>query len=332
LLILGKSGISGFCSKRALTFAAYSFDYRRKSCDTSTLFPEAPFGVEVANLVTEAAMASAEVHRGISEPVNIGDSVDIGLEADSNRRLHERLKASDLHWLRAARLKYGAAIRVLDISAGGMLLETENALAPDTNVVVELTGPESPILIPSRVLRCRAASLGDVLTYHGACAFKRPLAIPELAAKLAVQTPQPTMSTPVAAAPSVGWQKVVARFNDGRIVCGYTNDFHPSKTQLHLSPNPRHGESTLIPLSQLKALFFVREFAGNPTLVETKVFSEAPKGRKMEVTFHDNEVIIGSTLSYRGVGNGFFLQPADPRSNNLRVFVTAAGLQQARFL
>jgi hypothetical protein len=294
--------------------------------------PERTFGVEVALSVTEVAMASAEVHRRTLEVVCVGDSVEIAIEPESNRRLHERLKASDLHWLQGARLKYGAAVRVLDISAGGMLLETEKALTPDSNVVVELAGPESPILIPSRVLRCRAASLGDILTYQGACAFKRPLTIPELTAKLAVQTPSPAVPTARPAAPNVGWQKVVARFNDGRIVCGYTNDFHPSKTQLHLSPNPRHGESTLIPLSQLKALFFVREFTGNPTLIETKAFPEPPQGRKMEVTFHDNEVMVGSTLSYRGVGNGFFLQPADPRSNNLRVFVTAAGMQQARFL
>ena len=126
-------------------------------------------------------MASAEVHR-IPELVCIGDSVEIVVEPESNRRLHQRLKASDLQWLRSARLKYGAAIRVLDISAGGLLLETEKALAPDANVVVELTGPDSPILIPSRVLRCRASSLGDILTYQGACAFKRPLPIPELPA------------------------------------------------------------------------------------------------------------------------------------------------------
>jgi hypothetical protein len=275
-------------------------------------------------------MASPELHR-IPELVCIGDSVEIVVEPESNRRLHERLKASDLRWLRSARLKYGAAIRVVDISAGGMLLETEKALAPDANVVVELTGPHSPILIPSRVLRCRASSLGDILTFRGACAFKRPLLIPELTLKhaapgqLAAATGQPT-------APATGWQKVIARFNDGRMVCGYTNDFHPSKTQLHLSPNPRSGESTYIPLSQLKALFFVRDFAGDPTLVETKVFSEPQQGRRMEVTFRDNEIMVGSTLSYRGAGNGFFLQPADPRSNNLRVFVTPAGMQQMRFL
>jgi hypothetical protein len=220
---------------------------------------------------------------------------------------------------------------VLDISAGGMLLETSSQLAPEANVVVELFGPESPILVPSRVLRCRMASLGEILKYQGACAFKRPLTIPELTARHAVRR-EVHIARPPAADQSVGWQKVIARFIDGRIVGGYTNDFHPTKQQLHLFPNPRQGESTFIPLVRLKALFFVREFSGDPTLVESKDFVEPPQGRKVEVTFHDDEVMVGSTLGYRGDGNGFFLHPADGRSNNLRVFVTAAGLRRMRFL
>ena len=78
-------------------------------------------------------MASAELHKRSLEVVCIGDSMEITVEPESNRRVHERLKASDLHWLRGARLKYGDDIRVLDISAGGMLLETEKALAPDAS-------------------------------------------------------------------------------------------------------------------------------------------------------------------------------------------------------
>ena len=276
-------------------------------------------------------MASAELHRGLPDIVCIGDSVEIAVDPVSNRRTHERLKASDLQWLRGARVKYGAEVRVLDISVGGMLLETERQLVPDANVVLELTGPDSPILIPSRVLRCRAASLGEILRYQGACAFKRPLTIPELTVKLAARL-QPAAPVARQATPTAGWQKVIARFRDGGLVCGYTNDFHPSKPQLHLSPNPRHGESMFIPLAQLKALFFVRDFTGNPTLVERKTFSDPPQGRKVEVTFHDDEVMIGSTLAYREEGHGFFVHPADPRSNNLRVFVTAAGMQRVRFL
>ncbi len=276
-------------------------------------------------------MASAELHRAPLQVVCIADALDVSMEPGENRRLHERLKASELRLLRGARIKYGADIRVLDISAGGLLLETSKQLAPDANVVVELLGPESPILVPSRVLRCRAASLGEILKYQGACAFKRPLTIPELAAAGLVGQEAP-VARPVAAAPSIGWQKVIARFNDGRIVAGYTNNFHPSKDQLHLFSNPRQGESTFIPLAQLKALFFVREFSGDPALVESKDFVDPPKGRKVEVTFHDNEIMVGSTLGYRGEGNGFFLHPADGRSNNQRVFVSAAGVRGMRFL
>jgi hypothetical protein len=76
----------------------------------------------------------------------------------------------------------------------------------------------------------------------------------------------------------------------------------------------------------------VREFSGDPTLVESKDFVDPPKGRKVEVTFHDHEVMVGSTLGYRGEGNGFFLHPADGRSNNQRVFVTASGMRRMRFL
>ncbi len=276
-------------------------------------------------------MASAELHRAPLQVVCIADALDVSVEPGENRRIHERLRASDLRWLRGARIKYGADIRILDLSAGGILLETSSQLAPDANVVVELLGPDSPILVPSRVLRCRTASLGEILKYQGACAFKRPLTIPELSARSVVRQEAPG-TRPVAAAPSVGWQKVIARFIDGRIVGGYTNNFHPSKPQLHLFPNPRQGESTFIPLAQLKALFFVREFSGDPTLVESKDFIDPPQGRKVEVTFHDNEIMVGSTLGYRAEGNGFFIHPADGRSNNLRVFVTASGLRRMRFL
>ena len=112
-------------------------------------------------------MASAELHRAPLQVVGITDAIDVSMEPGENRRVHKRLRASDLHWLRGARIKYGADIRVLDMSAGGMMVETSSELAPDANVVVELLGPESPILVPSRVLRCRAASLGEILKYQG---------------------------------------------------------------------------------------------------------------------------------------------------------------------
>jgi hypothetical protein len=277
-------------------------------------------------------MASADLHRVSTQVVCLADDVDERVDV-SDRRRHERLRPSALSWLRGARLKYGAEVRILDLSAGGILLEAPSSLTPDSNIVVELMGAGNPIAIPSRVLRCRVASLGEILRYQGACAFKRPLAIPELARRgkdpasalveRAIRETAPSPST---------WQKVIARYQDGRVLAGYTSDFHPSKAQFHISPDPRQGGALLIMVPQLKALFFVREFCGDPTHVECKAFVEPPQGRKVEVIFNDNEVLVGSTLGHRGSGHGFFVQPADSRSNNLRVFVTASGARQIRFL
>jgi len=275
-------------------------------------------------------MTSAELQRRLTAPGRIDGSFD--QKPPSDRRIHERLRAGDLEWLRGASVKYGAEVRVLDISAGGLLLETPQALKPNSSVILELTGPDSPILVPSRVLRCRVASLSDILTYEGACAFRRPLTLPELTMKLTAETAPPAMPVEHTAETSIDWGKVVARFNDGSIVRGYTNDFDPSKAHMHISSDLRDGESTIILLSDLKALFFVREFAGNPMREDDKFFSQTPNGDRVEVTFLDNEVMVGSTQSYPAEGQGFFLQPADPRSNNLSVFVTAAGVQHTRFL
>jgi len=252
---------------------------------------------------------------------------------DSERRGHLRLGPDDVRWLRSARLKYGPDVRVLDISTGGILIETDGQLRPDANIVFELSGPTNSILMPSKVLRCRVASFADVMRYQGACSFKRPLEIPDLL-KQAIGKSTGTTATTTAQQPraSASWQKVVARFRDGRLVRGYTADFHPSKPQLHLSAEPHSSDTLFLQLSQLKALFFVRDFNGDQTRVDRHEFSAAPQGRKVVVTFHDGETLLGSTLGYRGEGAGFFVQPADPRSNNLRMFVAPGATQQVRFL
>jgi hypothetical protein len=53
-----------------------------------------------------------------------------------DRRAQVRLSAEDASWLRGARLKYGSEVRVIDISTGGILVETDGApLAPHASVV-----------------------------------------------------------------------------------------------------------------------------------------------------------------------------------------------------
>ena len=43
-------------------------------------------------------------------------------------------------------------------------------------------------------------------------------------------------------------------------------------------------------------------------------------------------MLVGTTLSYRPDGQGFFVIPADPRANNLRVFVVTSAVRHVRFL
>jgi hypothetical protein len=57
---------------------------------------------------------------------------------------------------------------------------------------------------------------------------------------------------------------------------------------------------------------------------------ETPSGQKVEVTFIDGEVLIGSTLGYDPKRQGFFVLPADPKSNNLRVYVVSSFVEKVR--
>ena len=89
-----------------------------------------------------------------------------------------------------------------------------------------------------------------------------------------------------------------------------------------------------VPLKELKAIFFVKDFVGNYLYNERKEYiqEEKPSGRKIEVTFKDGEVLVGSTLGYDPSRPGFFIFPADPKCNNIRVFAVSAAVKKVRFL
>jgi hypothetical protein len=129
--------------------------------------------------------------------------------------------------------------------------------------------------------------------------------------------------------------KVVARYVDGKIVKGLTQDFSPNKDRFHVYPteNPS-GEAVEVPVRELKAVFFVKDFVGNYKYDERKEYlpEDKPSGRKIEVTFADGEVLVGTTLGYDPKRSGFFLFPADPGSNNTRVFAVTTAVKKVRYL
>ena len=128
--------------------------------------------------------------------------------------------------------------------------------------------------------------------------------------------------------------KVVARYKDGKVIKGFTHDFFPNKDRFHLFPpdNPSANGIEVV-ISRLKAVFMVRDFIGNPQYNERKEYIEGEKfsGVQVEVTFVDGEVLVGSIQVYDPKRQGFFLFPADPKSNNIRVFVVSSALKNVRY-
>jgi hypothetical protein len=130
------------------------------------------------------------------------------------------------------------------------------------------------------------------------------------------------------------FQKIVARHANGEIIKGYTQDFHPSRPHFSLWPtiNATPKERVVVSVARLKAVFFVRDFNGNPGHKDQKSSPARGQGRRIEITFADGEVITGTTLNYRPDGQGFFVSPSDAAANNTRIFVVATALRRVRFL
>jgi hypothetical protein len=129
--------------------------------------------------------------------------------------------------------------------------------------------------------------------------------------------------------------KVVVRYSDGKLIKGFTQDFFPNKDRFHLIPadNPS-GAAIEVSTKELKAIFIVRDFIGDSLYNERKEYIEGEKfsGKKVEVTFRDGEVLVGSTLGYDPKRPGFFIFPADPKSNNIRVYAVSSGVGKVRYL
>jgi len=129
--------------------------------------------------------------------------------------------------------------------------------------------------------------------------------------------------------------KVVVRYSDGRLIKGFTEDFFPNKERFHLMPANNHsGGAIEVSIKDLKAIFMVRDFIGAPLYRERKKYMEGekPSGKKVEVTFTDGEVLVGSTLGYDPKRQGFFIFPADSKSNNIRVYVVSSAAEKVRYL
>lgn len=97
-----------------------------------------------------------------------------------DRRGCPRRAASACPWLTSARLRTGLDVAIIDLAAGGALVEAASRLLPGSNVELHLGAPEWRWSTPARVLRCRVSALvvERGVLYRAALRFDRDLEPP----------------------------------------------------------------------------------------------------------------------------------------------------------
>jgi hypothetical protein len=124
--------------------------------------------------------------------------------------------------------------------------------------------------------------------------------------------------------------KVVAHFIDHAIVKGTSMDVDPGRQLCHIQTADRG--TVEVDLSQVKALYFVKEFGGKPKYDEDRAPRSGDQrlrgSRRVRVRFQDGEEQGGLMNRFPPNRPFFFLLPIDPDSNNIRILVNRDALAE----
>ena len=92
------------------------------------------------------------------------------------RRRMPRLRREEDHRIVAARVRPGYRAHLIDVSAGGALVETNCRLLPGSFVELHMETSTAHVKVRGRVLRCSVANVRpSFVCYRGAICFDRHL-------------------------------------------------------------------------------------------------------------------------------------------------------------
>jgi len=128
--------------------------------------------------------------------------------------------------------------------------------------------------------------------------------------------------------------QVVAHYQTGTVAKGLTVDFAPARERFHLMLRGGDAPPLEVRVPDLKAVFFVKDLNGNSRSPKSNSFNPASRapGRKVRVRFRDGEVMQGFSWGYQVGRFGFFVIPADERSNNERCYIVSSATEEIVWL
>jgi hypothetical protein len=122
--------------------------------------------------------------------------------------------------------------------------------------------------------------------------------------------PPPSVSVP-------GSHRVVLHTVDGQVKRGLLVDALLDAPELPLQ-SAGAGAAELLPTEGIKAIFF---------MLAPGEKAPAPEGKKVRVTFRDGRQVAGFSPDYQEGLSGFFMIPADTRTNTGRIWVYQAAVK-----
>lgn len=95
---------------------------------------------------------------------------------DSERRRTPRHGAQDDHGIVSTKIRPGHPARIIDVSAGGALIETPHRLLPGRTLELQIEGRDRHTIVRGRIVRCSVARVcAASVSYRAAIHFERPL-------------------------------------------------------------------------------------------------------------------------------------------------------------
>ena len=139
--------------------------------------------------------------------------------------------------------------------------------------------------------------------------------------------------------------RLIVLLSDGTRIKGFARDFNPARVNFHLlvaGPQGETGEQREIAMSEVDAVFFVRDFAFDREKryepagdLDAMTSPPTAGARAIEVTTRWGEVLSGLTYGYQPQRPGFFVFPIEPleRALNLeRAYITRQAVSRVDFL